>query len=57
MGSISLELYYQDSGILSIMFALLIVDNVEFKFHVHAWFDMSRVVFGQFVCLTDIVVK
>ena len=36
---------------LSITFALLIVDNVKFNLHVHAWFDMSRVVFGQFVLL------
>ena len=30
-------------------FALLIVDNVKVNLHVHAWFDISRVVFGQFV--------
>ena len=30
---------------------LLIDDNVKFNLHVHAWFDMSRVVFGQFVLL------
>ena len=35
-----------------ISFALLIVDNVKFNLHVHAWFEMSRVVFGQFVLLT-----
>ena len=48
---ISLELYYQDSRIFSIIFALLIVDNVKFNLYVHAWFDMSRVVFGKFVLL------
>ena len=36
---------------LSIIFALLIVDNVKFNLHVHARFDMSRVVFGQFILL------
>ena len=30
---------------------MLIVDNVKFNLHVHAWFDMSRVVLGQFVIL------
>ena len=34
---------------LSIIFALLIFNNMKFNLHVHAWFDMSRVVFGQFV--------
>ena len=34
-----------------IIFALLIVDNVKFNVYVNAWFDMSRVVFGQFVLL------
>ena len=29
------------------MFALLLVDNAKFNLHVHAWFDMSRVVFGR----------
>ena len=37
--------------ILSIIFALLLVDNGKFSLHVHAWFDMSRVVFGQFILL------
>ena len=37
IGSISLELYYQDSWILSIIFALLIVDNVKFNLHVHQY--------------------
>ena len=36
---------------LSIIFALLIVDNVKFNLHMHALFDMSHVVFGQFVLL------
>ena len=30
------------------MFALLIVNNVKFNLHVHAWFDVARVVFTQF---------
>ena len=30
---------------------MLIVDNVKFNLHVHAWFEMSRVEFGQFVLL------
>ena len=33
------------------IFALLIVDNVKFNLHIHAWFDVSLVVFGQFILL------
>ena len=36
----------------SIIFALLIVDNVKFNLHVYAWFDMLRVVFGQFLYMS-----
>ena len=35
----------------SIILSLLIVDNVKFSLHMHAWFDMSVVLFGQFVLL------
>ena len=42
-------MYYQDSLILSIIFALLIVNNMKFNLHVHTLFDMSRVIFVQFV--------
>ena len=58
IGGISFELHYQNSWIVSIIFTFLIVDNVKFNLHVHAWFDMTRVVFGQFVLPhTNIVVK
>ena len=33
------------------IFALLIVDNVKFNLHIHAWFDVSFVAFGQFILL------
>lgn len=49
--SINLELYCHDSCILSIMLALLMVDNVKHNVYVHAWFYISRAVFGQFALL------
>ena len=35
------------------MFTMLIVDNMKFNLHVHAWFDMSRVVFGMLGVLVE----